>query len=74
MSDAMKRAVRLLRIIELLRERAHTTDELADRLRVSQRTIQRDLADLQGDPLYAPLVCQTRQTWRVCEANASDVN
>jgi predicted DNA-binding transcriptional regulator YafY len=32
------------------------TDAMAVRLGVSQRAIQRDLRDLQGAPLYVPLI------------------
>jgi proteasome accessory factor B len=61
----MKRAARLARIKELLEGRAggYTTRELADLLEIHQRTIQRDLVDLQSE-LYVPLE-ETHGRWRV---------
>lgn len=61
----MCRAMRLLRLLDLLRERGWTTQELAERFGVSQRTIQRDILDLQGHPVYAPLITRTETRWRI---------
>jgi predicted DNA-binding transcriptional regulator YafY len=62
MSIATKKAVRLLWLRDcLLAGNQHTASELAQRLGVSQRTIQRDLEDLQAEPLRVPLV---RDGWR----------
>ena len=56
------RAVRLVRIMEMLKDRCYETGELADHFRVSRRTIQRDLYDLTGEPLYYPAV--ERHIWQ----------
>ena len=57
------RAARLLALREMLFVRAYTAAELADRLGVSQRTIYRDLVDLQLWPLNIALSrCDGR--WR----------
>ena len=53
----MKRALRLIEIIRLLKDRPRTVGELAEHFEVTERTIYRDLGDLQGEPCYAPLVC-----------------
>jgi len=66
----MKRAIRLLQIIDLLKARGYTSRELAERFDVSQRTIQQDLAELQADPLYAPLVTRRRQEWMMMDVLA----
>ncbi len=65
MTTHLCRAVRLVQLIDLLRDRCYTTDELAERFGVSQRTIQKDLYDLTGDPLYVPLV--DRHVWQHAE-------
>lgn len=69
----MIKAIRLLYIVKLLEHRAYTTAELAEQCDVSQRTIQQDIADLQADPLFAPLICRTRKEWVMlkpaCDAN-----
>ncbi len=50
------RPVRLIQIMELFRGGgSYTTKELADRLGVTVRTIQRDVLELQGEPIYLPL-------------------
>ncbi len=54
---AIVRAVRLMRLVELLEARPWRSSELARELGVSQRTINRDLLDLQSEPLRKPLVC-----------------
>jgi predicted DNA-binding transcriptional regulator YafY len=61
----MKRAVRLLKIIQLLNERAYTTGELAEHCGVSERAIQKDLADLRDDPLYLQLRQEIRYEYRL---------
>ena len=61
----MKRAVRLLRLIDMLNERAYTTEELAASLDVSARTIQKDLQDLRDDPLYLQLKRRVRYEYRL---------
>lgn len=65
MSDnACARAVRLIEMIRLLEARGWRKRELAKRLGIGLRTIERDLLDIQGEPLYVPLV-QDRGRWRV---------
>ena len=59
----MSRAVRLLYIVDLLRDEPHTVEELADKCNVATRTIYKDLQDLQGEPLYKPLVLRVRREW-----------
>ena len=66
----MNRRGRLGQIMQALRERAYTTAELAERFGVSQRTIQRDLLDIQGGVYYFPLVCQNRQEYKAMEDDA----
>ena len=56
MSDATCRALRLIQMMRLLADRWYTSAELAERLRASPRSIQRDVLAIQGDPLYAPVV------------------
>ena len=51
----MARAVRLIYLRDLLIAKPYTTEELAELCSVSERTIYRDLADLQDDPLRAPV-------------------
>ena len=60
----MKRATRLLLIIQLLRERPYTCEALAERCGVSERTIRRDLLDLQCD-LRVPVT--TRRIWEIVQ-------
>jgi DeoR/GlpR family transcriptional regulator of sugar metabolism len=43
-------------IIELLRAGGRTIEELARLTNVTERTIYRDIADLQGEPNFLPLV------------------
>jgi predicted DNA-binding transcriptional regulator YafY len=51
----LKPNVRLIYIERLLRSHPRTTDELATLCGVSVRTIRRDLADLQAEPIRLPL-------------------
>ena len=64
MLAAPYRALRLIEMVRLLRERSLTTIELAGRLSVSNRTVQRDLLALQGEPLYIPLT-QNGVAWTI---------
>lgn len=60
----LKRSLRLVAIMELFRQEPHrgfTTEELAQRFNVSVRTIQKDMADLGGDPVYLPVY--ERKIW-----------
>lgn len=67
----MKRAVRLLYILDLLRSgRGYTVAELAAECDVAERTIYDDLKDLQGEPLYMPLIKRIRREWRVMQKPA----
>ncbi len=51
------RALRLIAMRDLFDAGARATArELAERYGVSQRTVSRDLADLQAEPLYYPLI------------------
>lgn len=71
----MKRAVRLLYILDLLRSgRGYTVAELAEKCDVSERTIYDDLKDLQGDPLYTPLIQRVRREWKIMRKPAETVN
>lgn len=52
-----QKAVRLVALMRLFEQRrSWSSAELAKRLGVHQRTMQRDLLDLQSYPLYFPLV------------------
>lgn len=59
------RAVRLVAILRLLcaHPQGFTARELAARLGVSPRTVQRDLADIQAEPLRAPLWQDEEYRW-----------
>ena len=65
MGDApLKRSLRLVAIMELFRQepdRGFTNEELAQRFHVGVRTIQKDMADLGGDPVYLPVY--ERRAW-----------
>jgi predicted DNA-binding transcriptional regulator YafY len=67
----MSRTVRLLLLEEILRDGWYTTAELANRLRVTQRTVQRDIADLEAAPLRRPLTVDGQGRYhiprRVCD-------
>lgn len=60
--EYMRRAVRLMMIARDLAERYHTVQSLAQRYGVTERTIYRDLAQLQDEPLRVPLV--NYSVWR----------
>jgi DeoR/GlpR family transcriptional regulator of sugar metabolism len=49
--------------MSLLNDRGFSTAELAIVLKVSRRTIRRDLGVIQGEPLYYPVVYE-RDFWR----------
>ena len=55
-SQQVARAMRMVYIIELLRAGGRTIEELARLTNVTERTIYRDIADLQGEPNFLPLV------------------
>ena len=61
--SACYRALRLIRLMSLLNDRGFSTAELAIALKVCRRTIRRDLAAIQGEPLYYPLTYE-RDFWR----------
>jgi predicted DNA-binding transcriptional regulator YafY len=52
----VSRAVRLVYLRDLLQEGPRTITELADLCDVTPSTIYRDIADLQAEPLWAPLL------------------
>jgi len=64
--NGVSRAARLMRMAELLKARRWRSRELAQELGVSQRTISRDLLDLQSEPLRLPLACESWEwfMWR----------
>jgi len=64
----MKRALRLMDIVRRLKDRRYTAQELASLYAVHRRTIQRDLAELQAFPEYAPLVYSVRREWAAMKA------
>ena len=59
----VKKSLRLLDIAQRLKGRAYTVEELAELYGVSRRSICRDLQDLAGEPVYAPLVA--KRYWRL---------
>jgi len=63
----MVRALRLLRIAELLREQPRRASELAEELGVSQRTIERDLLLLQGPPFHLGITPGDSWLWYLRE-------
>ena len=65
--NACTRAARLLAMLRLLActSQGMTADELARALGVSVRTINRDLAALQDEPLRAPIYQDTGYRWRL---------
>jgi len=69
MSRTTCKAVRLLRLMALLREAPRTAKELADLCGVTTATIWRDLLALQGEPLYLPLVKTEGDRWAMMEVS-----
>lgn len=64
MSITVDRAVRLVHLRDqFLAGSRHTARDLAQRYGVSQRTIERDLLDLQSEPLRVPLVQDIEWRW-----------
>lgn len=63
--DAAVRAVRLRALERLLRDGPCTTCRLAVELDVHERTIKRDLVDLQLPPLCVPLAVDDDGRWYV---------
>jgi DeoR/GlpR family transcriptional regulator of sugar metabolism len=61
--NACRRALRLIVIMTLLEDCVYSCTELAIVLHVSRQTIRKDLRDLQGEPLYFPLM-YSRDGWR----------
>ena len=51
----MSKALCLVYMMELLRDRPYRAAELAERLGVHHRTVNRYLNDLSGPPLYFPV-------------------
>ena len=66
----MNRSLRLLHLQHLFyrNPRGYRSSELARLCGVDQRTINRDLLDLQGEPFYLPLV-QEGWDWRLVEGH-----
>lgn len=65
-NDATNKAWRLLQIQRHLfrQPRGYRARELAELFNVDQRTINRDLQDLQSEPFYLPLVQEKAPDWR----------
>lgn len=65
----MDRALRLSHLQDLLyRKRSgYRAADLARLCGTSKRTIERDLADLQGDPFYLPLIQEGDWRWRLTD-------
>ena len=63
---AIARAVRLVYLQRLLRDRSYRAVELADLCGVSANMIYRDLGDLGVPPLSVPVVSE-RGRWRVVD-------
>lgn len=59
------RAARLVYVRDLLLEAPRTISQLAALCGVQERTIYRDLVDLQVPPLNVPLACGNDGYWRV---------
>ena len=66
MTRAATRAVRLVYIRDLLREKPRSVQELAEICGVTRKTIYVDLLDLQMDPLCLPLVVDCGR-WRIMD-------
>ena len=71
MSRATKNALRLIVEMGLMLDRRYSAAEMAGRLCVDHRTVNRDLLDLQGDPLYLPLTNED-DTWGYMEGYKRD--
>src|SRR5262245_28088736 len=71
MEDSQKKSIRLQQLHRLFNEHltGYKSSELATQLAVSNRTIERDLEELQGWPMYLPLV-QERWVWRLDRSQA----
>ena len=52
----LTRAMRLIDMLRRLKDRAYTTEELAEVYGMSQRQVRRDLQELSSYPEYAPLI------------------
>lgn len=65
MTQAVVRAVRLRALEKLLREGPRHTYSLASELEVDERTVKRDLVDLQIPPLCVPLAVDDCGRWYV---------
>jgi predicted DNA-binding transcriptional regulator YafY len=73
MADRIReRVARIVRLRDMFYENlgGYLATELAERLGVSLRSIERDLALLQEEPLWVPLVCEHRR-WRLMVENMS---
>lgn len=66
MPTTVNKAVRLVYLRDqFVAGSRYTARELSDRLGVSQRTIERDLLDLQSEPLRVPLIRDIDWRWGV---------
>ncbi len=73
MADRIKeRVARIVLLRDMFYDNlsGYLATELAERLKVSLRSIERDLALLQADPLWVPLICEHRR-WRLMVENMS---
>jgi len=66
------RAARLVQLIFLLRDRPRKVGELAEMCGVSERTIHRDLLELQLEPLRVPLVRLPGGRWAVLDESRAE--
>jgi len=67
-TDTIKKSVRLVALIRRFATGGrYTARELAETFGVSQRSIQRDLLDLQSAPLRLPLVQDSEWKWSIME-------
>ncbi|MGI6376445.1 MAG: hypothetical protein GX601_06790 [Anaerolineales bacterium] len=64
---SVKRAARLVLLRDALQREPHTVRQLAALADVEQRTIYKDLIDLQLPPLSVPLQVDERGRWYVLE-------
>ena len=60
-TQQVKRCIRLMIMRDILSQRPVTVREIAERFAVTERTVYRDLAELQAEPLRFPVVCE--QLW-----------